>query len=89
MFYLASRRICARAASAQLRLTLEAVAEEYRPNYLCNYLFELAKNFLLLRKLPGVKAEDTGHAVRSRLVMCDLTARVFEARFGNAGHRNG
>jgi len=26
-------------------LTLEAVAEEYRPNFLCNYLYELAGHF--------------------------------------------
>ena len=26
-------------------LVLEAVAEEYRPNFLCNYLYELAGQF--------------------------------------------
>ena len=57
-------------------LTLEAVAEELRPNYLCNYLFELAGKFTsFYENCPVLKAEDA--AVRaSRLALCDLTARV-------------
>ena len=57
-------------------LTLEAVAEELRPNYLCNYLFELAGKFTsFYENCPVLKADDA--AVRaSRLVLCDLTARV-------------
>jgi len=56
-------------------LTLEAVAEEYRPNFLCNYLFELAVKFnAFFENCPVLKAEE---AVRgSRLALCDLTARV-------------
>ncbi len=59
-------------------LTLEAVAEEYRPNYLCNYLFELAGKFTgFYENCPVLKAEDA--ATRdSRLVLCDLTARVLK-----------
>jgi arginyl-tRNA synthetase len=58
-------------------LTLEAVAEEYRPNFLCNYLFELAGNFTAFyENCPVLKAEE---AVRdSRLALCDLTARVLK-----------
>jgi arginyl-tRNA synthetase len=58
-------------------LTLEAVAEEYRPNFLCNYLFELAGKFTsFYENCPVLKAEA---AVRdSRLVLCDLTARVLK-----------
>jgi arginyl-tRNA synthetase len=58
-------------------LTLEAVAEEYRPNFLCNYLFELAGKFTAFyENCPVLKAED---AVReSRLTLCDLTARVLK-----------
>ena len=57
-------------------LTLEAVAEELRPNYLCNYLFELAGKFTsFYENCPVLKAEDA--ATRdSRLALCDLTARV-------------
>ena len=58
-------------------LTLEAVAEEYRPNFLCNYLYELAGKFTsFYENCPVLKADPT---VRdSRLVLCDLTARVLK-----------
>jgi arginyl-tRNA synthetase len=58
-------------------LTLEAVAEEYRPNFLCNYLFELAGKFTsFYENCPVLKADE---AVRdSRLALCDLTARVLK-----------
>jgi arginyl-tRNA synthetase len=59
-------------------ITLEAVAEELRPNYLCNYLFELAGKFTgLYENCPVLKAGDeaTRH---SRLALCDLTARVLQ-----------
>ena len=58
-------------------LTLEAVAEEYRPNFLCNYLFELAGKFTgFYENCPVLKAEV---AVReSRWALCDLTARVLK-----------
>ena len=52
-------------------LALEAVAEEYRPNFLCNYLFELAGHFTrVLRKLPGAQGgrgyvRDPAGALRS------------------------
>jgi arginyl-tRNA synthetase len=53
------------------------VAEEYRPNFLCNFLFELAGKFTsFYEKCPVLKAEA---AVRdSRLALCDLTARVLK-----------
>jgi arginyl-tRNA synthetase len=59
-------------------ITLEAVAEELRPNYLCNYLFELAGKFTAFyENCPVLKAEDA--ATRdSRLALCDLTARVLK-----------
>jgi len=59
-------------------LTLEAVADEYRPNFLCNYLYELAGHFArFYENCPVLKAEN--EAVRnSRLALCDLTARVLK-----------
>jgi arginyl-tRNA synthetase len=58
-------------------LTLEAVAEEYRPNFLCNYLYELAGKFTsFYENCPVLKADDATRA--SRLVLCDLTARVLK-----------
>ncbi len=59
-------------------ITLEAVAEEYRPNFLCNYLFELAGKFTgFYENCPVLKADDV--VTRdSRLALCDLTARVLK-----------
>jgi arginyl-tRNA synthetase len=58
-------------------LTLEAVAEEYRPNFLCNYLYELAGKFTsFYENCPVLKADDAMRA--SRLALCDLTARVLK-----------
>ncbi|MGO9587042.1 MAG: arginine--tRNA ligase [Limisphaerales bacterium] len=58
-------------------LTLEAVAEEYRPNFLCNFLYELAGKFTsFYENCPVLKADDETRA--SRLALCDLTARVLK-----------
>ena len=58
-------------------LTLEAVAEEYRPNFLCNFLYELAGKFTsFYENCPVLKADDATRA--SRLALCDLTARVLK-----------
>jgi arginyl-tRNA synthetase len=58
-------------------LTLEAVAEEYRPNFLCNYLYELAGKFTAFyENCPVLKADDATRA--SRLVSCELTAQVLK-----------
>ena len=59
-------------------ITLEAVAEELRPNYLCNYLFELAGKFTsFYENCPVLKADDAATR-NSRLALCDLTARVLK-----------
>ncbi len=56
-------------------LVLEAAASEYRPNFICNYLYELAGKFTsFYENCPVLKAEPAERA--SRLVLCDLTARV-------------
>jgi len=58
-------------------LTLEAVAEDYRPNFLCNYLYELAGKFTAFYEIcPVLKADDATRA--GRLALCDLTARVLK-----------
>ncbi|MGD0251071.1 MAG: arginine--tRNA ligase [Verrucomicrobiota bacterium] len=58
-------------------LTLEAVAEEFRPNFLCNFLYELAGKFTAFyENCPVLKADDATRA--SRLALCDLTARVLK-----------
>ena len=58
-------------------LVLEAVADDYRPNFLCNYLYELAGRFTgFYENCPVLKSEAEQRA--SRLVLCDLTARVLK-----------
>ena len=57
--------------------TLEMAAEDNRPNYLCNYLYDLAGRFSrFYESCPVIKA---GQAEReSRLVLCELTGRVLQ-----------
>jgi len=58
-------------------LVLEAVADDYRPNFLCNYLYELAGHFTAFyENCPVLKSEAAQRA--SRLALCDLTARVLK-----------
>jgi arginyl-tRNA synthetase len=58
-------------------LTLEAAVEEYRPNFLCNYLFELAVKFnAFFENCPVLKSDDATRA--SRMALCGLTARVLK-----------
>ena len=65
-------------------LVLEAVAEDYRPNYLCNYLYELAGHFTgFYENCPVLKAEPELRA--SRLVLCGLTAGVLQRGLGVMG----
>ena len=63
-----ARRLCIISAPEEIALakhllnfglTLEAVAEEYRPNFLCNYLYELAGKFTsFYENCPVLKADD-------------------------------
>ena len=56
-------------------LVLEAMADDYRPNFLCNYLFELAtRTSKFYEACPVLKS--TGAARSSRLALCDVTGRV-------------
>jgi arginyl-tRNA synthetase len=58
-------------------IVVEMVADEYRPNYLCNYLFELAGHFTgFYEACPVLKAE--GRQRASRLALCEITARVLQ-----------
>ena len=58
-------------------LILEGVADEYRPNFLCNYLYDLAGHFTAFyENCPVLKSEPELRA--SRLVLCDLTAKVLK-----------
>ena len=58
-------------------LALEAVAEECRPNLLCNYLYDLSGLFSQFwQSCPVLKAEEPQRA--SRLALCDLASRVLK-----------
>ena len=58
-------------------MVLEAATAEYRPNFLCNYLYELAGYFTgFYENCPVLKAE--GDLRSSRLIVCDLTAKVLK-----------
>ncbi|HOX03721.1 MAG TPA: arginine--tRNA ligase [Candidatus Paceibacterota bacterium] len=54
---------------------LEQVAAECRPNYLCNYLYDLAGHFnRFFESCPVLQSEGVQRA--SRVALCGLTARV-------------
>ncbi len=56
-------------------LVLEAVAGEFRPNFLCNHLYDLAGRFArFYERCPVLQAAEAER--RTRLALCDLTARV-------------
>lgn len=58
-------------------LSIEAVATEYRPNLMCNYLYELAGLFAkFYENCPVLKAEESQR--RTRLALCEVTARVLK-----------
>jgi arginyl-tRNA synthetase len=64
--------------------TLEATADEYRPNFLCNYLYDLAGKFTsFYENCPVLKSE--GAMRESRLVLCDLTAKVLKQGLNTLG----
>ena len=56
-------------------IVLNAVAEDCRPNYLCNYLYELAgHSSRFYEACPVLRSEDSVR--NSRLALCHLTAAV-------------
>jgi arginyl-tRNA synthetase len=56
---------------------LPLVLDDYRPNLLANYLYELASTFHgFFEACPVLKSDGATRA--SRLALCDLTARVLE-----------
>ena len=57
---------------------LDEVLVEYKPNILCNYLFELTQTFFQFYDQCSVKDAETGTLKCSRLQLCDLTARTIK-----------
>jgi arginyl-tRNA synthetase len=65
-------------------ITLEAAADEYRPNFLCNYLFELAGHFArFYESCPVLKASPPEKA--DRLALCQLTGKVLKQGLNTLG----
>ena len=57
---------------------LSAAAAEYKPSLITSYLWELAKTYSgFFQNCPVLKAE-TSELRQSRLLLCDLTARVIQ-----------
>jgi arginyl-tRNA synthetase len=66
-----ARRLC------QFAEAVPQVLNDFRPNILANYLFELANSFhTFYEACPVLKSEEPARS--SRLVLCDLTARVLQ-----------
>jgi len=65
-------------------LSLQSVADEYRPNYLCNYLYDLAGYFAqFYEACPVLKAEGDERA--TRLGLLKLTGDVLKTGLNTLG----
>ncbi len=69
---------------AQYGETVPQVLEDFRPNLLANYLYDLASTFhSFFEACPVLKSE--GATRESRLALCDLTGRVLRQGLGLLG----
>jgi len=69
---------------AQFAETVPQVLNDFRPNLLANYLFELANAFhAFYEACPVLKADEPARA--TRLALCELTARVLYRGLGLLG----
>ena len=62
---------------AQFTEAVESVVEDYQPNLLCNYLFELSQFFMTFYENCPVNTAEERIKI-SRLNLCDLTGRVLK-----------
>ncbi len=71
----------------RLEEVLLAAALEYQPSVITSYLWDLAKSYSgFFQNCPVLKAE-TPELKESRLLLCDLTARVVQLCLGLLGIR--
>ncbi len=69
---------------ARFPIAIETALEDYRPNALCDYLFDLAQSFTGFYDVcPVLKSEEPLRS--SRLALCDLTSRVLGQGLGLLG----
>ena len=59
--------------------------DKYSPHRLCTYLYDLASCFSSFYEQCSVLKADTDDQRKSRLMLCDLTARVMQAGLGVLG----
>jgi arginyl-tRNA synthetase len=73
-----AKRLC------QFAETVPQVLNDFRPNMLANYLFEVANSFhTFYEACPVLKSEEPARS--SRLALCHLTARVLKQGLGLLG----
>jgi arginyl-tRNA synthetase len=73
-----AKRVC------QFAEIVPQVLNDFRPNILANYLFELANSFhTFYEACPVLKSEEPARS--SRLVLCELTGRVLKQGLGLLG----
>ncbi len=76
-----AKRLC------QFAEIVPTVLNDFRPNVLANYLFELANSFhAFYEACPVLKSEEPARS--SRLALCELTARVLQRGLESAWHRS-
>jgi arginyl-tRNA synthetase len=61
------------------------VADTLEPHRLCNYLFEVAQSYTSFFEACPVLRAETPELRRSRLVLCELTARTLQRGLGLLG----
>jgi arginyl-tRNA synthetase len=67
---------------------LEEVLVDYRPNLLCNYLFELTQEFFSFYNRPDCRVVGENEEIQiSRLAICDLVARTVQTGLALLGIR--
>ncbi len=72
-------------AILHLAEAVELTLADYRPNQLTAYLFELANRFTTFYEQCPVLAAESESLRRSRLLLCDLTARTIRLGLGLLG----
>ena len=70
---------------AQFAETVPAVLDDFRPNLLANYLYELAGTFHTFFEACPVLKADAGTPRETRLTLCRVTARVLRTGLGLLG----
>lgn len=71
----------------RLEEALSDVMIDYKPNLLCNYLFDLGQTFFKFYDQCSLKDTQSQSLLSSRIQMCDLTARTLKTGLSLLGIR--